>query len=277
MGSDHQPCPSYLTMAISIHAPTWGATVGQYITSYAPRNFNPRSHVGSDSAAHPRSHCNKAFQSTLPRGERHRKFMQVYDRLEISIHAPTWGATESVDYINVNTTISIHAPTWGATDKTPGKPPWSYISIHAPTWGATHLPRWILSPWTISIHAPTWGATRQHIPGVTATRYFNPRSHVGSDIFYMHGTCHKGDFNPRSHVGSDLDSILHHTRLEISIHAPTWGATQAAQLRTLIKDISIHAPTWGATNPWSWAKQGKLISIHAPTWGATLQTVCLWH
>ena len=129
----------------------------------------------------------------------------------------------------------------------------------------------------ISIHAPTWGATRQHIPGVTATRYFNPRSHVGSDIFYMHGTCHKGDFNPRSHVGSDLDSILHHTRLEISIHAPTWGATQAAQLRTLIKDILIHAPTWGATNPWSWAKQGKLISIHAPTWGATLQTVCLWH
>ena len=122
--------------------------------------------------------------------------------------------------------ISIHAPTWGATDKTPGKPPWSYISIHAPTWGATHLPRWILSPWTISIHAPTWGATRQHIPGVTATRYFNPRSHVGSDIFYMHGTCHKGDFNPRSHVGSDLDSILHHTRLEISIHAPTWGATR---------------------------------------------------
>ena len=69
-----RPFTEFLTgdyTPISIHAPTWGATVGQYITSYAPRNFNPRSHVGSDSAAHPRSHCNKVFQSTLPRGERH--------------------------------------------------------------------------------------------------------------------------------------------------------------------------------------------------------------
>ena len=34
----------------------------------------------------------------------------------------------------------------------------------------------------------------------------------------------------------------------ISIHAPTWGATdEAGKALGLPVDISIHAPTWGAT------------------------------
>ena len=38
----------------------------------------------------------------------------AYD-LEISIHAPAWGATVPPIRVTVHGNISIHAPAWGAT------------------------------------------------------------------------------------------------------------------------------------------------------------------
>ena len=62
--------------------------------------------------------------------------------------------------------------------------------------------------------------------------------------------------------------------IDISIHAPTGGAT-CHILRAFIKrTISIHAPTGGATMS---AKADLIaygISIHAPTGGATRQKDC---
>ena len=56
----------------------------------------------------------------------------------------------------------------------------------------------------------------------------------------------------------------------ISIHAPTWGATRhLCQPITLALSISIHAPTWGATYTPKVERPIGEISIHAPTWGAT--------
>ena len=34
---------------------------------------------------------------------------------DVSIHAPTWGATRSVFSLRDYISVSIHAPTWGAT------------------------------------------------------------------------------------------------------------------------------------------------------------------
>ena len=48
-------------------------------------------------------------------------------------------------------------------------------------------------------------------------------------------------------MGCDADNKRADTKLKISIHAPTWGATEHSDLRTLTSLISIHAPTWGAT------------------------------
>ena len=101
-------------------------------------------------------------------------------------------------------------------------------------------------------------------------RYFNPRSHKGSD--------------PESHHFRKLDGI--------SIHAPTRGATGDLSKDADCREISIHAPTRGATNKsfchkpmnlfQSTLPQGerpcvdsaasisaRVISIHAPTRGAT--------
>ena len=57
-----------------------------------------------------------------------------------------------------------------------------------------------------------------------------------------------GYFNPRTHVGCDHKHPRSCRRENISIHAPTWGAT-GGQMTALAWDskISIHAPTWGAT------------------------------
>ena len=57
---------------ISIHAPTRGATIAFSVFSVPLRNFNPRSHEGSDNADLNMRSSKQKFQSTLPRGERHR-------------------------------------------------------------------------------------------------------------------------------------------------------------------------------------------------------------
>ena len=41
--------------------------------------------------------------------------VDILDALDISIHAPQWGATEVKEEINPMANISIHAPQWGAT------------------------------------------------------------------------------------------------------------------------------------------------------------------
>ena len=80
-------------------------------------------------------------------------------RQMVSIHAPTWGATEHKDLKREEITVSIHAPTWGATataeeitTKDKGFNPRSHMGSDA------KFPDDVLQP-DVSIHAPTWGAT----------------------------------------------------------------------------------------------------------------------
>ena len=147
--------------------------------------------------------------------------------LNISIHAPAWGATKRYAPIYGNTIISIHAPAWGATCRAKEQCKARYISIHAPAWGATlggaeifcgdykfqsTLPRGERRPIgergsavaCISIHAPAWGATIApyindptfsisiHAPAWGATHYACVKIHCFLN------------FNPRSRVGSDI-------------------------------------------------------------------------
>ena len=125
---------------------------------------------------------------------------------------------------------------------------------------------------SISIHAPTRGATMECQRTAFPFRYFNPRSHKGSDKFFRQRNNH----------------------LTISIHAPTRGATaippnckntcsfqstlpqgERPRLSSIVKQerkISIHAPTRGATINLFRYLLMITISIHAPTRGATPST-----
>ena len=78
--------------------------------------------------------------------------------------------------------ISIHAPTRGATIAVCDDVERISISIHAPTRGATKDGANMGCGWSISIHAPTRGATNFYCQAWFLTIYFNPRSHKGSDM-----------------------------------------------------------------------------------------------
>ena len=98
-------------------------------------------------------------------------------------------------------------------------------------------------------------------------------------------------FNPRTRVGCDISSGAISAHLNVSIHAPVWGATRLHDLLTsrrcfnprtrvgcddredanvVISTVSIHAPVWGATRQWKRHIMLVIVSIHAPVWGATL-------
>ena len=79
------------------------------------------------------------FQSTHPHGVRHGGFYRLKPTPRVSIHAPTWGATELPEEFVNYMTVSIHAPTWGATMPCLYVYTLTNVSIHAPTWGATSI------------------------------------------------------------------------------------------------------------------------------------------
>ena len=54
-------------------------------------------------------------------------------------------------------------------------------------------------------------------------------------------------FNPRTHTGCDYRKAIENGASEVSIHAPTRGATIIGPQFGSGFDVSIHAPTRGAT------------------------------
>ena len=117
MGCDHEVNQSFRQTQISIHAPTWGATLSVQPSESISLTFQSthprgvRRQVGKGDFP-----CIK-FQSTHPRGVRLGHLRHLGLRDAISIHAPTWGATRYVSLDTYSQAISIHAPTWGATVK----------------------------------------------------------------------------------------------------------------------------------------------------------------
>ena len=139
------------------------------------------------------------FQSTLPHGER-----------LLYLHVP--------DIVRL---VSIHAPTWGATFLGYNGAKGYYVSIHAPTWGATS----IMQNYTIckSFQSTLPHGERHSIRSIhTPVSSFNPRSHMGSDLWFVSSLPHPLCFNPRSHMGSDDDAKKIEKLGNVSIHAPTW-------------------------------------------------------
>ena len=77
----------------------------------------------------------------------------------------------------------------------------------------------------ISIHAPTRGATQVLYIG-HCFPYFNPRSYKRSDFGHLVKVGGNFYFNPRSYKRSDDENLKFSAHREISIHAPTRGATK---------------------------------------------------
>ena len=167
----------------------------------------------------------------------------------------------------------------------------------------------------VSIHAPTRGATQSKTAARRERTSFNPRTHTGCDLTTItiwlllssfNPRTHTGcdaivlvalntstSFNPRTHTGCDLSIPEREPRSNVSIHAPTRGATLVRAVILLLHitfqsthphgvrryvrpydgvrcAVSIHAPTRGATEKKVIKYQKEEVSIHAPTRGATI-------
>ena len=55
---------------------------------------------------------------------------------------------------------------------------------------------------------------------------FNPRPRMGGDLPFPSVSLTVMCFNPRPRMGGDSVSRSHHRPVNVSIHAPAWGATQ---------------------------------------------------
>ena len=222
MGSDSRKFAFSAKLGVSIHAPTWGAThnIANYTHRCVFQSTLPHGERRTALTSKPQLmrfqstlphgerrwyfrswSINHRFQSTLPHGERH--ILDIWSLIaEVSIHAPTWGATKSLVWIWTSKKFQSTLPH--------GERPqiliimlFNNVSIHAPTWGATiirHFGNCIRKSFNprshmgsditttprlynagVSIHAPTWGATLITSIILMVLLCFNPRSHMGSD------------------------------------------------------------------------------------------------
>ena len=222
-----------------------GARLGSSAVGEGRQRFNPRAHVGRDMGM-TLAELRKQFQSTRPRGARPCAALDGLLSIHVSIHAPTWGATTlaasldlsvefqstrprgarhaDADWSYIDVWVSIHAPTWGATAFDSASFFSRVVSIHAPTWGATERGGLQLAGCTVSIHAPTWGATSAGSSSAPASVFQSTRPR-GARPTRCSRARRSSSFNPRAHVGRDSLYRVHVGRPEVSIHAPTWGAT----------------------------------------------------
>ena len=189
--------------------------------------------------------------------------------------APTWGTPLDIVYLVALGEVLIHAPTWGAMT--------NYKALSdEQKFQSTHP------------HGVRRSKRRQPLP----CQGFNPRTHMGCDTTrpnggrrrvmfqstHPHGVRHckpcahlrKESFNPRTHMGCDCPFVARLALLNnVSIHAPTWGAT-------LVSCSLLHWSQFQSTHPHG-VRRNKVrpccclvyVSIHAPTWGATIQRMLM--
>ena len=145
--------------------------------------FNPRPRMGGDAQLH---------------------LLRVV--LEVSIHAPAWGATHVPGAAEDQGRVSIHAPAWGATSVTKTSRLSTEFQSTPPHGGrpgrkAPHGPTY-----PVSIHAPAWGATMLFFVLLVMVLFQSTPPHGGRRAL----------------------SLYFRHRMKVSIHAPAWGATVTA-------------------------------------------------
>ena len=215
----------FATAAVSIHAPTRGATV-QGHARRPRRRFQSTRPRGARRVENPALQHLIKFQSTRPRGARPGRASCEGIAGDVSIHAPTRGATFVSSCMSVSMKVSIHAPTRGAT----------ISADHLGRLSAFQSTR----PRGARLHSGS-GLPRR-------ARRFNPRAHAGRDERVAGDGAWTSLFQstrPRGARPSDACALC--VASAVSIHAPTRGATSAVHVRPDGPAVSIHAPTRGAT------------------------------
>ena len=187
MGCDFTLVIAPIVVWVSIHAPTWGAT-SPFVVALAHQPLFQSTHPHGVRLYKGRVDLRiDLFQSTHPHGVRHYNRSLSSVRCQVSIHAPTWGATavehtriindrrfnprthmgcdiaQSAQYRAAGLFQSTHPhgvrlSTWMVLDCPPR---FQSTHPHGVRHGVGHLN---IGDLLVSIHAPTWGATLRLLP-----------------------------------------------------------------------------------------------------------------
>ena len=188
-------------LGISIHAPTRGATCSGHKIFYTGSKFQSTLPRGERRLYTGSRVYHYIFQSTLPRGERRKALRSTRC---IDIFQSTLPRGERPQYRTIIHSIVYFNPRSheGSDGNMLLQLLSTVISIHAPTRGATYYRCHHLQPSQFQSTLPR------------GERHKRP-------LFFV---C-EANFNPRSHEGSDQTLSSVRCSPQISIHAPTRGAT----------------------------------------------------
>ena len=274
---------------VSIHAPAWGATLRNGKRSNAdafqftlPRGERPCHSLitnapslfqftlprGERLRRRSAQEGREAFQFTLPRGERlEMAQMLIYGDLFQFTLPRGERRVLLVDRLNV----SIHAPAWGATLADSAGIGVLHVSIHAPAWGATSPPTTTSAPSPSFNSRSRVGSDRRSGRFCGRRAGFNSRSRVGSDTRPPAPPKPRRRFQftlPRGERQSVFCRFFE--TIEVSIHAPAWGATLVAAAHWQPTAFQFTLPRGERHSDSASIRQALYVSIHAPAWGATM-------
>ena len=188
------------------------------------------------------------FQSTRPRGARHRPTSKAH-----GLHCFNPRARAGRDVIrhsNGADLFSFNPRARAGRDITLLKQCEAVIvSIHAPARGATSVLIFDHHVSIVSIHAPARGATFHFPKHGNQFIGFNPRARAGRDLRRPLLFLRLQRFNPRARAGRDrFDGILC-LRRRVSIHAPARGATHPGRQRPSASMFQSTRPRGARLNP----------------------------
>ena len=167
------------------------------------------------------------FQSTLPQGERHSTTLINPKSLLFQSTLPQ-GERRVADvkmphYVKFQSTLPQGERLNGAVSV----PCTRHISIHAPTRGATSSGGGLEDSNKLFQSTLPQGERHKIEQESSKAKQFQSTLPQGERPFVTTSVPSTEDFNPRSHKGSDRKQDLHHVHVNISIHAPTRGATKS--------------------------------------------------
>ena len=277
---------------VSIHAPTRGATEMQLEAQKLEAQFQSTHPHGVRLVVSTLKMVAMLFQSTHPHGVRHARLLRSKAGYQVSIHAPTRGATQkqqcstfAYGCFNPRTHTGCDFITLLAHINSS----W-FQSTHPHGVRRVQMMKYIMSVRFQSTHPhgvrhnglsfmcneEMFQSTHPHgvrrdVVGIVARNdRFNPRTHTGCDTDeHLHGAIFDAFQSTHPHGVRRKTRLINKCGMPFQSTHPHGVRLYRIKRERLITRVSIHAPTRGATDLVAQIGTQKAVSIHAPTRGAT--------
>ena len=200
------------------------------------KDFNPRSHTGSDTISIQIQSVINNFNPRSHTGSDVMEFIIFRGFLYFNPRSHT-GSDDDLELPSSVDKISIHAPTRGATElkiTVAGVPKFQSTLPH----GERQVTKGIGAFYNNFNPRSHTGSDEYGVRSGSELLNFNPRSHTGSDKVTKGIGAFYNNFNPRSHTGSDMCLVLLYEVQEIFQSTLPHGERQ--QYYTKISHIFIH-------------------------------------